>query len=420
VTFGIRATALTLAAATTLALPAVGTSSLAPAAAASGGAQIALTRWVGDDLAAGKHRGTEVRKGRLRIAKATGSEKVADPFGKRPTQAYERARWISPWAATGFRANNLVPSWNAKARKKTLVRIEVRVASGGSKGSWDEVALWGFSADGVRPHSGKAQGDDLARLATDTIQANSGRTFDRWKIRVTLLRPAGTKRTPALASVGGVAADRTVVSKRTSRTTMKRTTRLSLPTYSQMVHRGHHPEWGGGGEAWCSPTSMAMVVQHFGKGPSAKATAWERGVDARVDHAARHTYDHRYRGTGNWPFTTAYAGNYGLDAFVTRLRDLRDAEKLVRKGVPVVVSVKFGRGELAGAPISSTNGHLMVVSGFTADGQVLAHDPAGATNAAVRRTYDRAQFERAWLGGSGGIAYVVHPADLPLPAGKRW
>jgi hypothetical protein len=25
----------------------------------------------------------------------------------------------------------------------------------------------------------------------------------------------------------------------------------------------------------------------------------------------------------------------------------------------------------------------------------------------VRRTYKRSEFERAWLGGSGGIAYVV-------------
>ncbi|WP_235738213.1 C39 family peptidase [Nocardioides alcanivorans] len=417
----LAAAALTLAVGTTLATPVVGTSSLAAAAPASGKAQITLSRWVGTDLSKGKHRGTEVRNGNLRIAKATGTEKVADPFGTKKTKTFERARWLSTWARPGFKATNLVPSWNAKARKKTLVKVEVRVASGSTKGSWDQVALWGFTPKGVRPHSGAAQPDDLARLATDTVLANAGKSFDRWQVRITLLRPQGTKRTPKLTSVNGVAADRTTVSTPVSATTMKTTRQLTLPTYSQMVHAGHHPEWGGGGEAWCSPTSMAMVVQHFGKGPKPKALAWEKGADARVDHAARHTYDHRYRGTGNWPFTTAYAGNYGLDGFVTRLRNLRDAEKLVKKGIPVVVSVKFGRGELTGAPISSTNGHLIVVSGFTAAGDVLVHDPAASRNAEVRRTYDRAQFERAWLRGSGGISYVVHPADKPLPKSNgRW
>jgi hypothetical protein len=43
-------------------------------------------------------------------------------------------------------------------------------------------------------------------------------------------------------------------------------------------------------------------------------------------------------------------------------------------------------------------------------------DPAARTNATVRRTYDRAQFERAWLAGSGGMAYVLRDAAHPLPA----
>lgn len=418
-TLGVRVTALALAAGMTLTAP-TGPATAAPTtgatttatAAATGNARISLHRWVGSDLEAGKHRGTVLRKGTLRIGSPTGSEQVSDPFGKRKTQAYDRARWISPWQKTGFAATNLVPSWAAKVRKKTLIRVEVRVADGATKGSWDEVALWGFAAKGVRPHSGTSQPDDLANLATDTVRANHG-SFSRWKVRVTLLRPQGTKRSPRISAVSGVAADRSTVTRTTSRTSMKKTVRLSLPSYSQMVHKGHHPEWGGGGEAWCSPTSMAMIVQHFGKGPNAKALRFEKGVDPRVDHAARHTYDHRYRGTGNWPFTTAYAGNYGLDAFVTRLRSLRDAEKLIKRGVPLVASVKFGRGQLTGAPISSTNGHLIVISGFTKAGKVIVHDPAAPSNSSVQRTYDRAQFERAWLGGSGGITYVVRPTAVP-------
>jgi hypothetical protein len=46
---------------------------------------------------------------------------------------------------------------------------------------------------------------------------------------------------------------------------------------------------------------------------------------------------------------------------------------------------------------------------------VIVNDPAAPTNAGVRRTYDRAQFERAWLDGSGGLSYVLHDREHPLP-----
>ena len=43
---------------------------------------------------------------------------------------------------------------------------------------------------------------------------------------------------------------------------------LDVPRYSQMVHRGEFSQYGGGGEAWCSPTSTAMVLGYYGRLPS--------------------------------------------------------------------------------------------------------------------------------------------------------
>ncbi len=56
--------------------------------------------------------------------------------------------------------------------------------------------------------------------------------------------------------------------------------------------------------------------------------------------------------------------------------------------------------------------------GFTETGDVVVNDPAShliQSNDEVRVTYDRAEFEAAWIGTTGGITYVIHPDDKPLP-----
>ena len=128
-------------------------------------------------------------------------------------------------------------------------------------------------------------------------------------------------------------------------------------------------------------------------------------------------YDYGYDGAGNWAFNTAYAAILTGDAFVTRLTSLREAERFVAAGIPLAASISFSRGQLSGAPISSTAGHLVVIGGFTADGRRGRQRPRRSTNSAVRRTYDRGQFERAWLRKSSGTVYVVRDAAHPLPAG---
>jgi hypothetical protein len=89
-----------------------------------------------------------------------------------------------------------------------------------------------------------------------------------------------------------------------------------------------------------------------------------------------------------------------------------------------VASVSFSSGQLSGAPISATNGHLLVIVGFTPSGDVVVNDPAASTDSGVRRTYDRGQFEDAWLKrypsgsslrGSGGMVYVIYDDAHPLP-----
>lgn len=110
-----------------------------------------------------------------------------------------------------------------------------------------------------------------------------------------------------------------------------------------------------------------------------------------------------------------YAAAYGLDAPVRQYSSLRPLEDWIGRGVPLVVSLSWNNvdtdlgNDLDGASIASTGGHLMVVRGFTASGDVIANDPASPDNASVRRVYKRAQLERNWLRASHGATYVIGP-----------
>ena len=160
-----------------------------------------------------------------------------------------------------------------------------------------------------------------------------------------------------------------------------------------------------GGEVWCSPTSVAMVLGYW-EGERGGA-----GCAGRVRAAVEGVYDRVYGGHGNWAFNVAYAATQGMEAFVTRLTGLAGAEPWTAAGVPLVLSYGWRRGELRGAPLPSSNGHLAVLAGFDGAGDPVLYDPAAPRDGAVRRTYPRAQLEALWLSHSGGTAYVIGPPE---------
>ena len=146
-----------------------------------------------------------------------------------------------------------------------------------------------------------------------------------------------------------------------------------MPQFSQEIHHGEYPEFDNGGEAWCSPTSTAMVVAYWGKTPYASADGPRqrgstRSLDPEVDYTARYVYDYHYQGAGNWPFNTAYAAERGLVSDVTQLHNLSEAEPFIRRASR---SSRRSPGTRTSstAAIKSTNGHLMVIGGFTGDGR---------------------------------------------------
>ena len=327
--------------------------------------------------------------------------------------------WVSPPVDPGFAFTRLVASWNADTPAEGRIRIDAQVTTVAAETSdWYALGTWATDDHALTRTSTNGQADALGKVDTDTLAAR-GDPLANYTLRVRLDRVSSGDPSPSVRMVGAqVSSFKYSASNGTSAPLSIEAVELPVAPLGQEVHARQYPQWGGGGEAWCSPTSTEMVVEFWGRGPTSDDLAWvdPSYADPSVDFAARSTYDAAYRGTGNWPFNTAYAARFGLDAFVTQLRSLAEAERFIRAGIPLVASIASGPGELDGFLFSGgTNGHLVVIVGFDASGRPIVNDPAAWSNASVRRVYDRAQFERAWLRGTAGTVYVIHPPEVPLP-----
>jgi hypothetical protein len=360
---------------------------------------------------AGTGEGTRVSRGSVTISKPVGRMTTAG-------RSWAWSRWTSWWVQPGQSFTELLPSWNVVTPAGTAVQVQARVRSStGRTSGWKVMGTWATRDAGFRRTSGAAQSDAVATVSTDTLRARPGVLLTRYQLRAVPLRVPTSAATPTVRSLQAVASRPVTTLPVTSRRLLPART-LNVPRYSQMTHRGQYPQYGGGGQAWCSPTSLSMLLGYYRSLPTRTNYAWvsKQYADPWVDHVARLVYDYGYHGAGNWAFNTAYAANLAGDAFVTRLTSLREAERFIAAGIPLAASISFSRGQLSGAPISGTAGHLVVIAGFTRSGDVVVNDPAAPSNSSVRRTYDRAQFERVWLRKSSGTVYVVRDAAHPLPS----
>jgi hypothetical protein len=374
-------------------------------------------------LASGTTSGTQIKSGALVLASSGLSRATyTDPFGY-GTRDYLGGTWTSPWFQTGFGFTELVASWNASTPAGTWIEVGMRAQrDDGHVTKWYVMGRWSSGDADFHRTSVGGQGDADGYIAVDTFFAKD-HPMSAYQLQLTLYRPPGSSASASVSRIGAVASDPINVKPYVpSALGGAEGIELPVPTYSQEVHAGEYPQFDGGGEAWCSPTSTSMVVAYWKRGPTASDYSYvyrdyPNVVDPWVDYAARFVYDYRYQGAGNWPFNTAYASRFGLEAEVTQLHGLWEAEQFINAGIPLVASLAFTSNKLGGFLFKSTSGHLLVISGFTASGDVISNDPAATGDGAVRRVYDRTEFERAWMTSTGGIVYVIHPAAVALPAG---
>jgi len=301
----------------------------------------------------------------------------------------------SPTVTAGFDFDQLIPSWNAATPAGTWIEVLVRVELDGRWTKWYNLGIWASGKETILRHSVRAQGDTDGYVAADTlILSDKKATATAYQLKVRLFSVDGTA-TPSVR----------YLSSATSTTPVKKSepstgnsaywnTLLEVPECSQMVY----PD---GGNVWCSPTSTSMVLAY-----------WEQFIgpcEPNVRAAKDGVYDWIFGGMGNWPFNTAYAATKGLQGSVRRFTSMNQIEEWVAKGVPVIFSFAWGKGDLTGAAVDSSNGHLAVVVGFDGEGNPIVNDPAAASNEDVQRTYLRSELEPLWLGSSGGTVYLIKP-----------
>ncbi|MFF3614242.1 peptidase C39 family protein [Streptomyces sp. NPDC002580] len=429
-----RRTVLTAAVAAAAAVGAAGPSAAAAPAArgkASGGL-VDNRAWISyGDWRGGTAHGTRAVAGArpgLVIATPAGTTEYTDPHTGR-TATWEYATWTTPVHRLAVPATEAIASWNAHTPAGSWLQVELTgTYSDGTDTPWYVMGRWAAGDQDIRRTSVDGQSDGRSSVWTDTFSvddASTGLRLVAYRLRLTLYRTPGSRVTPTvwrLGAMGSAVPDRFTVPASTPGLARE----LKVPRYSQEIHAGQYPEYDSGGEAWCSPTSSQMIIEYWGRRPTAAQLAWvdPAYTDPQVCHAARSTYDYQYAGCGNWPFNAAYAATYkDLQGVVTRLGSLSDLETLIAAGIPAMTSQSFLKSELTGAGYG-TSGHLMTVIGFTADGDVIANDPASPGDEAVRRVYKRSEFETVWLrtkrynasgkvvSGTGGVCYLYFPAHL--------
>ncbi|MCG8969976.1 peptidase C39 family protein [Streptomyces sp. CL12-4] len=368
------------------------------------------------------------------IGAAAGTADYTDPHTGR-TATWEYATWTSPVHRLAVPSTEVIASWNAHTPDGTWLQVELGgTYSDGTDTPWYVMGRWAAGDQDIRRTSVDDQSDGRSSIWTDTFSiddASTGLRLVSYRLRLTLYRRPGTRATPTvwrLGAMGSDIPDRFTVPASAPGLAGE----LRVPRYSQEIHKGQYPEYDNGGEAWCSPTSSQMIIEYWGGRLTAEQLAWvdPAYADPQVCHAARYTYDFQYAGCGNWPFNAAYAATFkGLQGVVTRLASLTDLETLIAAGIPAITSQSFLEKELTGAGYG-TSGHLMTVIGFTADGDVIANDPASDDNEAVRRVYKRREWENIWLrtkrynasgkvvSGTGGVCYLYFPAQ-PSPRQRK-
>ncbi|WP_298815666.1 C39 family peptidase [Chloroflexus sp.] len=308
---------------------------------------------------------------------------------------YARIAMVSP-LLTVPDAVAIIPSWAADTPPDSWIEVNVRAQQNGIWSNWYRLAAW--DADGSRRASFDRQRDDCGFVATDTVKLTA--PAQAVQARVLLCGRPG-------ADMPSVTDLFLCVTTTASPAIAAEPPALSAIDLPLLLCQYDYP----GGEGWCSPTAVHMVLAYWHAQLLDPRLAPFADPATLPDLTVAGIFDPGWDGTGNWSFNTAFAARFGLRAYVTRFDTLEQIGRWTAAGVPVIISLAWEPGQIDDAP-RRTDGHLTIVRGFSHTHALIA-EPAGRDR--LLRAYPQAQLAEAWQANSAGTVYLIYPPDWPRP-----
>lgn len=305
----------------------------------------------------------------------------------------DRGTWTSPEVKTDFRFTEMIPSWNALTPGDTGVVFEVRShdAETSTWSPWLFAGRWGRTPEGPTRRIHFERG----MIHVDVLRLDAPADAFQLRARMYDYDLQGDER-PQLrrmaAVYSGVVEDAELRARLTTPPQIRGewARSLAVPFDAQT---DENPAISG---SICSPTSLSMVMRFC-------------GVDFPAFDNAMAVYDPDYGIFGTWSRATQRAGSLGLDAWLTRMRSWDQVKACIADNQPVIASVRFREGEFPSSVLKQTGGHLIVVRGFTPEGDVIVNDPANLDRG-EGAVYKADELARAWF-DKGGIAYIVRAPE---------
>ena len=294
-----------------------------------------------------------------------------------------------------------VPSWNCYTPDGAYLMVDMKARVDGKWTGWYRAELY-TTGNLPEPKKSFNDSDKIAGVGVETLYVRNGKKADAIKLRFEL-RSTDGKTYPTLRLISVNTNDPLAWIDSSEPIKSVWGTELDVPYLCQLSVPG--------GNVWCSPTSTAMVCNYW----SNKLNRPEMTMG--ITETATACRDNRWHGTGNWAFNTAHAAEFqGIRSFVDRFTSVAQIEQWIARGVPVVVSLDYNR--LNRRKSTKVVGHLMVIRGFTKDGDPVFNDPWARLEKGekLRKVYKRADLEYAWLGPSGsfGTVYIIYPESMGI------
>ncbi len=305
----------------------------------------------------------------------------------------------SPQIIARLKADQLIASWNVRLPAGTWIEIELRAIYPDHATKFYKMGSWSENSTDHPRQSVLHQKDEDGNVLTDTLVLKE--PCDRFQARITLGSETRVQPKLKLFSLCLTDSKAPLPPLPPNRLAWGRT--IDVPERSQMAYPN-------GGEL-CSPTTVSMLMTHWAR------VLNRPELDHDVPDIVKEVFDPNWRGTGNWPFNTAYAGSYkGMIGYVTRMSDISEIEDWIANGIPIGLSVDYDR--LRGRT-SRPSGHLVVCVGFTDTGDPVINDPGTSKN--VRKSFPRKNLIDAWA-YSHNTVYLIYPerADVPHDRFGHW